>query len=327
MKKFESYFITLFVIARVSEANFVHFVEDHLQRLIANNTGNKYTALITALTSMLAQYKAAIDTRNLNKALLESKTKTVDQHISLFKSLLSGRMYLITEKWDADSPVYQEFFPQGMEDFHQATKGNIESKMNRFISAADLHRGDLPENFVAPFVSACNGFKTNRTQQLNLKGTVNGNRLAVANLRKALDVQITVNLLTLAIDHVGHPEAVNVYFDQSIIHRPVNKPGEEPEPVVYSEAVAPNTKVVVMHGGFDANTSFHIVNTGSVNIKFYTANAVDDPLSGNAVELAPDEECDVYAAELGGSGNLYLMAFNPDTVTAGSYEVSLEEDL
>jgi hypothetical protein len=81
-----------------------------------------------------------------------------------------------------------------------------------------------------------------------------------------------------------------------------------------------------MHGGFDANTSFHMVNTGSVNLKFYTANMVDDPVSGNAIELAAGEEDEVLASELGADKNLFLMAYNAHETTAGSYEVTPEAE-
>ena len=44
---------------------------------------------------------------------------------------------------------------------------------------------------------------------------------------------------------------------------------------------------MILHGGFDANTSFHLVNSGSVTLKFYTANLPENPVPGNALELAP----------------------------------------
>jgi hypothetical protein len=106
----------------------------------------------------------------------------------------------------------------------------------------------------------------------------------------------------------------------------VKKIGAEPEPVVYSEAVAPQDKVVVMHGGFDANTLFHRINIGSVNLKFYTANMVDDPVSGNAIGLAPCEEDDVLASGLGGYKNLFLMVYNAHETMAGSFEVTPEAE-
>ena len=42
--------------------------------------------------------------------------------------------------------------------------------------------------------------------------------------------------------------------------------------------------------------------------------------------LRPGEEDDVLCSELGADGNLFLMAYNPDTATAGSYEVYINSE-
>jgi hypothetical protein len=326
MTKFEKYFMAMFLFARVNEANFVRFVEDHLQRLIANNAGGKYTPLITALTALLHDYKAAIDQRNLNQALQESKTMLVDQTMSAFKTLLCNKVFEIKKIWPETDPVFEQFFPHGMEEYQSATKGNFGSLMNRFLGICDLHEDDLPEKFTEPFILLKTSYETGRPAQLNLIGTTDGNRLNVAAKREAVTLQTTIHLLTLALDFLGKPEMVPVYFDQSIIRRPVKQNGNEPVPVVYSDAVAPGAKVVILHGGFDANTLIHVVNTGSVDISIYTANMVDDPVSGNALVLAPGEEDDVMASELGGDKNLFLMAYNGHATLPGSYEVSLETE-
>lgn len=325
MNAIQKHFATLYVLARINEANFVRFVEDHLQRLIANNTGGKYTALITALTALLNDYKTSIDTRNLNQALQESKTKSVDLCISGFKTLLSNRMFEITDKWDEDHPVFEEFVPHGMEEYYSAKKGEIGGLMNRYISACDLHREDLPAGYVTPFIEKRDLYVTERAAQLALIAKVDSNRVTVAEKREALIVQVTKNLLTLALEHLGKPEMAGVFFDASIISRPVKQNGVEPEPEILSEAVAPQTKAVIMHGGFDGNTLLHCVNTGSVPIKIYTANMVDDPVSGNALELLPGEEDDVLVSELGAESNLFLMVSNEHATIAGSYEVNIIE--
>lgn len=315
------------MLAEISEASVVRFFEDHLQRLIANNPGGKYTPLITALTSLLSTYKAAIDQRNLNQALQESETMTVDQFIAEFKALISRKEGVIADIWDPSTPIYQKFFPRGLEEYNRANKGNIVGLMTRFIGVCDLHREDLPDGFVTPFTTLKTNYEPSRASQLALIGNTDGNRLNVIQKRGEVAVQVTKNLLAIAGDNLGHPEMVNVYFDQSIIRRPQYQNGDEPLPDILEGVVAPETKVVILHGGFDANTSFHVVNSGSVIIKIYTANLPDDVLPSNALELAPGEEIDVLGSQLGAEGNLFLMAYNPDAATAGSYEVSIGDDM
>jgi hypothetical protein len=323
--KLENFFQILFMLAKINEASFVRFLEDHLQRLIANNPADRYTPLIAALTALLNDYKTAIDQRNLNQALQESRTMTVDQVIAEFKSLISRKHVDITDIWNEENPVYQEFFPRGLDEYNRANKGNVGSLINRFIAACDIHSHDLPVGFATPFTALKTSYESGRKAQLNMIGNTDGNRLDVAEKRLEVAIQATKNVHTIALDYLGKPEAVMVYFDQSIIRKPVKQNGTEPEPDLLADIVAPKSSVVILHGGFDANTSLHIVNTGSVDLQFYTANMPEDPVPGNALKLTPGEEGDALASELGASGNLFLMAYNADAVTTGSYEVSMDE--
>ena len=196
--------------------------------------------------------------------------------------------------------------------------------MARYIGISEQHAGELPEGFIEMFTGLHSSYIDNRKAQLGLIGATDGNRWNVAEKRRAVVKQVTKNLLTLAIDFLDKPEMVKAYFDQSIVRRPVKKKAGKPAPEVFSEAVPPETKAVIIHGGFEAGTSFHIVNTGSVTIKIYTANLPNDVVPSNALELAPGEEDDVLGSQLGADSNLFLMAYNPDKATTGSYEVSIE---
>lgn len=326
MIRIENFFKTLFMMVSLSEANFVKFVEDHLERLRINNPGSRYAALIAALTAIFNEFKTAIDQRNLNQALQESQTLTVDQIIAAFKAKMSRIHTDITDRWDIGTPIYEKFFPHGLEEYSKATKGNIGSLMNRFISVCDIHRADLPEGFVIPFTELKAQWEADRPAQLSLIGNTDGNRLTVAEKREAVAVQVTKNVHTIALDFIGNTNAASVYFDQSIISKPVKQNGEPSEPEVYAEVVAPVSSVVILHGGFDANTMFHFVNTGSVNLKFYTANMPEDVVPTNALELAPGEEDEILASDLGAGTNLFLMVHNGNTTITGSYEVSISEE-
>ena len=311
MIKFENYFKVLLTQKHISEASLLRFLEDHLHRLMSNNPEGKYDALIAALTQLFDEYRAAIDERNLNQALQESMTKTVDKIISDFKRQISRKEYIILDIWDIKSPEYKEFYPRGLDEYSRATKGNTESLMTRFIATCELHTDDLPEGFAEKFIALQSSYISNREEQLRLIGATDGNRLNVAEKREAVVKQVTKNLLLIAVDFLDKPRMVKVYFDQSIVRRPEKKKSAKQAPEVFSEAVPPETKAVIIHGGFDAGTSFHIVNTGSVNLKFYTANMPDESVPGNALELAPGEEDDVLGSQLGADSNLFLMAYNP----------------
>jgi hypothetical protein len=94
---------------------------------------------------------------------------------------------------------------------------------------------------------------------------------------------------------------------------------------IYTSEVAAKVKAVIVQGGFDANTSFMITNTGATALQFYTAASADGPVPGTVLELAPGLQKEVFASELGAEGNAFLMVYNPDENNEGSYEVVVGE--
>ena len=147
MIRLENFFKILFRMVSLSEANFMKFVEDHLERLRSNNPGDRYAALLNILVATFGEFRTAIDVRNLNQALQESQTLTVDQVIAAFKAKISRAHTDITDRWDVGTPIYEKFFPHGPEEYAKATKGNVGSLMNRFISICDIHKSDLPTGY------------------------------------------------------------------------------------------------------------------------------------------------------------------------------------
>jgi hypothetical protein len=324
MRKIDNYFLILFLTADINEPNFRKFIEHHLSKLKANNPGGKYDALIAALTLALGNHVSAIELRDWNYVQQQAATIIVDDFIASFKSHVSGRHFEIIQKWPEGSATYQLFYPNGIEEYYTATKGNISSKMTRFLSACDAKKADLPSNFAIPFISFKSSFDTSRLAQLDLIAATDASRLAVKLSKEALALQATRNVHTLGMDFAGQPEMAKQYFDQSILRRPVSTNGGEPEPEVLSDVVAPHSSETIMEGGFDAATVFRIVNSGSVTIRFYTTHLPSDLVPPVTVELAPGEEDEVAASELGAEGNLFFMAFN-DSDTPGSYEITIME--
>lgn len=133
------------------------------------------------------------------------------------------------------------------------------------------------------------------------------------------------NLGFLMNKHYQNPSLVEKYFDLSLLrtHASENGNGNEPQPV--TATVAALATKTILAGGFDSNSYFNIINTGKTSLKFYTAKLPDDPLPGSAMELLTGQECDVFASELGASGNLFLMVYNPDGSDEGSFSFMMNE--
>lgn len=103
------------------------------------------------------------------------------------------------------------------------------------------------------------------------------------------------------------------------------RPDEEPEPQpeTFTGIVKPGDKAEVMHNGFDVNTMFNAKNTGPVPFDMYTAAEPGNPVPGTTITIQPGEQKDVWASELGADTNTYLMIYNLDTTTEGSWQVTV----
>jgi hypothetical protein len=326
MIDFSVFFKNHLSTGKVSDDNMNRFSQDSLQRLIANNPVGIYTPLIDATTPAYNNYFKALNTEAHSASVKEGATVSVDQLKQEFINLVSMKEGIIKGTWGKDSPQYQQFFPLGVEEYHKSTKANIQMLMARWITACEDFVSELPASFADPFIAIRTSYETARTQQLNHIGTTDGNKLATSNMRSILEVQLMKNLITVALNNIGNPDAVNVYFDQSIIRHPSRKKEEgEPEEETLTGAVEAESKATILHGGFDANTSFTLINSGSTALQFYTANMPEDAVPGTRVELQPGEEVETYASEMGAEGNLFLMVFNTSKDTAGSYEVMINE--
>ena len=322
----KTFFRSHFDTKEISDDNMDIFAQDHIERMKANNTGNIYDALITETEAAYNSYYTAKTGESYSEAQKEAGTVTVENLAEEFKSLVSQKEGIIRGTWGTGSAIYQEFYPHGITEYHLATRANLNDLMDRFVMAATAHTAELPAGFVEQFTQLVNDYKEARTAQLNMMGDVSGDKYETAQTRNILEIQLMKNVLFIAINNIGNPDAVEVYYRQHHIRRSTQPTGgEEPEtgtdPV--TGTVAANTKAEVMEGGFDSNTLFNIKNTGTTPLHFYAAFLPGDPVPADPIQLTAGEQSAVYGSELSVEGNNFLMVFNPDMEEEGSFEVGI----
>jgi len=326
MINLETFFINHFDSDRISDNNMDLFTQDHIERIKANNPANIYDEIITATEKAYNDYYAAKTSESFLLAQKEAATVNVEKYATEFIRLVSMKEGIVRGTWGIASPQYQEFYPHGITEYSKATRSQMNSLMDRFLQTATKHAGELPPNFVEAFTDIINNYKTHRTAQLGKMGTVSGEKQATAQSRDVLEIQLMYNVLFVAKENIGHPEAMKVYFTQHMIERSGKATEGEIIPVEALTGTVPqNGYLELMHGGFDANSEFRFTNTGQSVLRFYTSNLPDDPVPGTYLEVPAGEEATAFASELGSEENLFLMVFNPDTELEGAYEVLIKK--
>lgn len=220
MISIERYFEIQFNDPYINREMLRKFMEDHLKRLAVNNTSNLYDNLLTETQKSYEQYFGALTDADTSNALQQSRTKSMENVRGQFTALIRRREGLVTNSYDEDSPEYQEFFPHGLSEYTEATLENIETLMVRFITASAAHSADLGTKLSEEFSDLKERFLAARGKQLEQKGVADKASETVGHQRDAVEIQLTKNLLTIALNNIGNPAAAASYFDQSIIARP-----------------------------------------------------------------------------------------------------------
>ena len=133
MINIRSIFKNHFNTARVTDDNLRKFANDHVARITANNGNGTYTQMLQITTQLAADYDKAIKEEDSIFATQQGNTVKTDQIIDTFKKTISQREGTIRGEFGVNSAEYQEFFPQGLTEYSTATKGNIETLLQRLL--------------------------------------------------------------------------------------------------------------------------------------------------------------------------------------------------
>jgi|SRR5665213_3461194 len=217
MLQLETIFKNLFEGPRISDDNLKEFTEDHTQRLIANNNAGAFNPILSATQTCYTNYFGNISNEDTHSAVRKSLTLSADNLMETFKDTVSQKEGIIKGQYGVSSPTYLEFFPQGISEYRNAIKANIETLMNRMMNAATAHQTDLGNAFVQLFTDLHNNYVLARTSQLNKKGEVSTDKTNTKAARTALEIQLTKNIHFIGYLFPGNANHAMSFFDQNII--------------------------------------------------------------------------------------------------------------
>ncbi|CAN5419326.1 hypothetical protein BH11BAC5_BH11BAC5_55430 [soil metagenome] len=217
MVNLERFFEIQFDDKEISRQNLRKFTEDHIQRVAAQNTANQYDQMLNDTETKYNSFFGALNDHDTSFALQQSRTKSMNNVMESFIKKVQQRGGLITNSYDEESPEYQEFYPNGKTEYTNANLQNVETLMTRFIAAATAHVATLGNALAVEFTGLLSSFTTARGSQLSQKGLVSAASDDTDTARHALEIQLTKNLLNLALLNIGNTNAAAIFFDQSII--------------------------------------------------------------------------------------------------------------
>ena len=267
MLDLRNFFKNHFDTREVSDDNLRKFTEDHINRMIANNASSLYSAYIQATQNLYDAFNTFIKNEDQTFSAQQGKTMQTDKIITDFVALVSRKEGAVRSEFGKDSAEYQEFFPNGVTEYHQITKANAEMLMERMRNKGIIYVNVLGQNFVNLFSDILANYLTARNAQLQLMGEVDTLKSDAAKAREELSNQLMKNLLFISLQFVGYPDRLDDFFSQEIIRRKVtNEDGKSAE-------IAPANKIINLESqGINPNTEITFENTGDVPLRIGLSN-------------------------------------------------------
>jgi hypothetical protein len=309
------YFRILFLSPKISRERLKLFCEDHIQRLTANNPGGIFTTILTAVTNDYNAFFGDVASKSLNLSVQEGLTAAMEQSRAALVKNIKDNEGLIKFTYLNNVAFYLQFYPNGISEYTRADLSTLETIAERYRQHFVTHVADFPPPVIAAYNTMRTTFLANRTAQLNAMGTVSGEISDLATTKPALAKQLTVNLLTIALEYLGDESKAAVYFNQAIIDAAF----KETDRRVTNE-INPN----------EIQNAFDNVTTGDQNITIKNEGETD-LVAGfvSAVNIAPvllivpsGIEITKNAAEIGWTTTNKFFNISNGTGIAGKYTAS-----
>lgn len=216
---------------KLSDVKLQPFANDHLIRLGNNNPGGIYSQLITDTTNAYTGYYGSLTSEATKVAISEGLTITTNNKRQLVIDKLSTQQGLVTYKFGKDSATYQEFFPQGMDEYHKARLDQLPTLLQRYLDAATAHlTADFPAE-VTEISGLITDYNNARNAQLGAFSETDTLRTGRRENRKVLTLQLTRNILTLALDFLENSDGLDDYYDREMLPRSASGGTDDPTPI------------------------------------------------------------------------------------------------
>lgn len=275
------YFRILFLSSKISRERLKDFTENHILNLTAHNPGGIFTAILTAVTTAYNNYYGDMSSEAVNLAVQEGTTVAMNESRKALENQLSDNEKLVAYTYRNNKNTYEEFYPLGLTEYNDADLGTFDTITERYKNVLASHAGDFTAGFVTDYNTARALFKTSRQAQQTAMSNVANERSDMNTTRPALALQLTTNLLTIALQYVGDESKCDVYFDQSILNAAFTEserkvvatiePGETIN--VFDNITRPEVQLMVKNNGIDT-LYLHFMATDSTPVPVVEDTAI-----------------------------------------------------
>jgi hypothetical protein len=309
----------LFDDPELSNANLRGFTENFLIRMAGNNPGGIYTILITNTTTRYNAFYGKISSEVVKEAISQGLTITTTNAKNTVIGELGHLQNLVKYRFGEGSDIYQEFYPYGMEEYHQSRIDDLSTILDRFVTAATTH---LSATESANAVAFTNAFKAARLAQVTVFAEVDVLETGKHIDRKALTMELTFDFLTIATNNIGNPDAFDDYYEprflpltdsvSSVTREGDTIPGQIVAIDLTGITITPDTVLL-----FENNTA--------TTMRYYFTSAPGSGPTTSYIDVGPSNSATKKASEIGFAASSPVLSVQNIGSFAGKYKVRIYE--
>ncbi len=228
MIRLSRYFEISFADPEISDGELRSFGVDHLAKLIAQNSAATYDGIVAATDTALTAFHGTVADESLAAAIRKSRTSATNILMDEIKGKWSRRKGKIRDTFEASSAEYLAFYPQGVSEYRTATMEEMATLLTRYATLAAQNVATLGQPFADEWAAYKAKWAAVRGAQITQKGTTTAAAEQSTTARTALEQQLQINVLTIALQNLGHPERVTAFFQQSLLEAPATPAAPAP---------------------------------------------------------------------------------------------------
>jgi hypothetical protein len=312
MNSLETFTKNPFYTIRVARPRVQKFTFDHIERLKAVSNPN-FAAIIASTTVLWQDLFGNIETYDVVLNEQVSFTNQVNKKMHEFVGKAVDLEPFVLIKYKKDNPVYQEFYPHGLTEYHNITQSTALVLMDRLVTKTHTYAADVGPTWEPEFTALRSGFQTLLASQKGKMGEVDDTVSGYEEQVKLLYIQLFKNTGLILAEYPDHPERLLDFFNETLVNFESHI---HPLMIPKGEQKASDLTYTI-------DDTIVITSKFSKPLKYFFAPEADSQLSGTPNILAPNAKIKVKGPVAGAPDNKYVIFIN-DTDTDANVEVRLE---
>ena len=305
----------------ITDTRLTNFLEDTIARLTVQNTNKIYEKIIKDLTLHSEALRKDIGDIDTGKTSLKGKTRTNDQVMTDFHHTMKIKEGVIADTVGGyDSSGYLDFYPNGLNEYGQATKTQMPTLVTRIYKATEKHKGEMNPLLVALLMSYETAWEESREVQQKEQGSIDDFRTVQSENRLEAELAGTAVIHSIAAMYPGNVKKCNSLFDFSLLFATQ----KHKKPQVIEGSLAPSQSIAVLNKTLHTDTKILATNQSDNAPYFiYLAATPTGEANGKGIEIKPSQTQHLTLADLGIADYTFLIVKNLSEANPTAYAIEV----